>query len=155
MKFVSFCALLFLKILYTQCTHIKGTWNTGDFFKDLLKFGFVKTDPHDSSSMGYVYGNITTDNLKFNRSATFVLIDYDQFIGYYRTYRYRVLESKEKACQQMFSEFNIGKCGSDYFKRVNFVSDIPCGKNQVCVNATDHIHGSQYAFRINELKSPK
>lgn len=158
MKFALFFSL-FLKILYTECTHIKGTWNTGDFFMILLKFGFVKTDPHDPSSTGYVYGNITTDVSKFyNKYGTFVLIDYDQFSGYYRTYRYKVLENKEKACQQMFAQFDFGKCDSDYLKRVSFISEVPCSKNQVCLNASNpavYVHGSQFTFQINELQSPR
>ena len=150
MKLVSLLTVLFLKILHTQCTHVRGTWNTNDFFVVLMKFGFAKTDPHDSSLTGYVYGNITTSSARLNKSARLVLIDSDRFIRYYRIYRYRVLESKEKACQQMFAELDSGSSSP-----ANSVSKIPCGINQICTNATDHVLGSQYTFRIDELQSPQ
>lgn len=161
MKFTSCFLILFLKILSVKCTHIVGSWNTDDLFLFLMKFGFQKTDSHNPYSSGYVYGNITTDNFKLNKSATFVVIDYDNFIGYYRTYRNRdskALMNKDKACQQMFSKFDFGKCGEDYLKKVNFISEIPCDKNGLCKNAgdpADYVRGSQFSYQIKDYQQPK
>lgn len=158
MKLISFFLIFFLKILNIKCTNIVGTWNTDEFFLFLVKFGFQKTDSHNPYSSGFVYGNITTDNYNVNKSATLVLIDYNNFIEYYRTYRYNVLKNKDEVCQQMFSKFNFGKCGEDYLKKINFISEVPCEKNHLCKNAgdsSDYVRGSQFSYQIKDYQHPK
>lgn len=148
--------MLFLKILNVKCTHIKGTWKSEDFFLFLVKFGFQKTDLHNPYSSGYIYGNVTTDNYKSNKTATFVVLEDDDFVDYYR---YRLYKNKTVACQQMFKRFSVGKCdrGSSSVK-VDFITDIPCKKNQMCSNAgnsEDFMYGSQFSYQVKDFQQPK
>ncbi len=156
MKFFGCFLILFLKILNVQSTHLKGTWNTDDFFLFLLKFGFQKTDLHDPYSSGYVYGNFTTDIDKFNKTAALVVVDYDNFYDYYK--HSKLINNKEQACQNMFASFNFGDCGKDYLKNVNFIGEVPCPKNKLCKNAgdsSDTVRGSQFSYQIKDTQNPR
>lgn len=160
MKYIDFFLILFLKILTVRSTRVKGTWNTADdFFFFLLKFGFQKTDLHNPDSSGFVYGNITTDNQKFVKSATFIIVDYDNFFEYYKSYKYNKLsKNKEKLCSQMFSKFSIGKCDDNYLKNINYISEIPCPKERLCENSGDVsnlVRGSQFSYQIKDYQYPR
>lgn len=149
MKLTGFFVILFLKILDSCCTHLKGTWSSDDFVLFLLKFGFQKTDSHDpSSSSGFVYGNISTDNSKLNQSVAFVVFDYDHF---YHFYTFSKLLSKEEACKNMFS------CDDENQKTLNYVIDVPCPANGICNNSKtplELVHGSQFSFHMKDLQYP-
>lgn len=148
MKLTGFFVILFLKILDSYCTHLKGTWSSEDFVLFLLKFGFQKTDSHDPYSSGFVYGNITTDNSKLNKSVAFVLFDYDHF---YHFYTFSKLSNKENACQSMF------RCDDDNQKYFNYVADVPCPANGICKNSKkplEIVRGSQFSFQIKDLQYP-
>ncbi|XP_065226243.1 integral membrane protein GPR180-like [Planococcus citri] len=153
MKMTGFFLILFLKILNVKCVHMKGTWKSEDFFMFVVKFGFQKTDLHNPYSSGYIYGNITTDNFKSNRTAMFVVLDNDNFIEYYP---YRLFKNRTKACQLMFHKISFGKCVQG--EKIDFVSEIPCRKNHLCTNAgnpADFIYGSQFSYQIKDFQQPK
>lgn len=148
MKLIGFFVILFLKILDSRCTHLKGTWSSDDFVLFLLKFGFQKTDSHDPSSSGFVYGNITTDNSKLNKSLAFVVFDYDHF---YHFYTFSKFNNKEEACKNMLG------C-NDSLQSLNFVTDVPCPANGICKNPRkplELVTGSQFSFHIKDLQYPK
>lgn len=154
MKLTACFVILFLKILDSNGTHLKGSWSSQDFFLFVLKFGFQKTDSHDPSSSGFIYGNITTDNSKLNKSAAFVVFDYDDF---YNFYKFSKLSSKEDACNNMLNSFAEGNCTDDNSKKVNFVTDVPCPKNGICKNSRkplELVRGSQFTYQIKDLQYP-
>ncbi|OQR68919.1 hypothetical protein BIW11_01935 [Tropilaelaps mercedesae] len=52
--------LLSTNILSTDGLHLRGQFESREFFKLLAKFGFEKTDNHDHvNTLGYIYGNVT------------------------------------------------------------------------------------------------
>lgn len=155
MKITGICFILFLKILNVRCVHVKGTWKTEDFFLFLVKFGFQKTDLHNPYSSGYIYGNMTTDaNLKSNKTATFVVLDNENFNDYYH---HRLYKDKSKVCQLMFTKLLVGKCAHGDNK-VNFITEVPCKKDKMCANPgspDDFIHGSQFSYQVKDYQQPK
>lgn len=53
--------LLGTNICSTEALHLRGRFESHDFFKLLAKFGFEKTDNHDHvNTLGYIYGNVTS-----------------------------------------------------------------------------------------------
>lgn len=138
-----------------QCTHLKGTFNSKEFFKFLIKFGFQKTDRHSpDTSHGYIFGNITT-NHHFPVPVTFAVLDRSYFIDYYKN---RVIYDKDEACKRMFGKLNkraydphCSHDGRDYLRR------IPCPKGQLCVdedNQWNVVKNHQFTYVIQDFKQP-
>lgn len=188
-KLTKYFLIFFLKILNddedgggVQCVHIKGSWNTQDFFLFLYKFGFQKTDSRDPYSSGYVYGNIslgdfrqsssssfvdqlnsahikTAVNVTSAAAAAFVLVDYDNFYEYYKNSKSSGM--REDVCHQMFDSFHFGKCSNgatDYLRNVNFIVLLPCTNNtgSICRHSGDTSPISQLlSIAIENSQMPK
>ncbi|XP_028134814.1 transmembrane protein 145 [Diabrotica virgifera virgifera] len=138
-----------------QCTHLKGTFKSDEFFKFLIKFGFQKTDQHQAeSSHGYIFGNITSKQ-KFSVPITFAVLDRQYFLDYYKN---RVIYDKDRACKNMFSTLKTraydSKCskeGKDYLRR------IPCAKGKLCEDEDNPYHvvkNNQFTYVIQDFKQP-
>lgn len=95
------CTLL--QINYVKSTHISGTFNTKEFFRFLIKFGFQKTDRHrQKDSYGYIFGNVTSKS-DFTIPITLAVLDRGHFLEYYGN---RTLKDKNTACTLMFNTLN-------------------------------------------------
>lgn len=97
-----FCVLLCLSLQpdYVHSTHITGTFDTREFFRFLIKFGFQKTDRHrQKDSYGYIFGNITAKS-DFDVPITLAILDRGHFLEYYGN---RTLTDKSTACAYMFN----------------------------------------------------
>lgn len=93
------CVLLSLRAEYARGTHITGTFDTRDFFRFLVKYGFQKTDRHrQHDTYGYVFGNITA-RTDFAAPITLAILDRGHFLEYYGN---RTLADKSVACAYMF-----------------------------------------------------
>ncbi|KRT82656.1 hypothetical protein AMK59_3107, partial [Oryctes borbonicus] len=138
-----------------QCTHLKGTFRSRDFFKFLVKFGFQKTDRHQKEAThGYIFGNITSRH-GFQQPITFAVLDRALFLDYYQNRR---IYNKKDACKHMFTRINASAfdpvCnphGNDYLRR------IPCPKNELCKdedNPNNVVKGHQFTYVIQDLQQP-
>ncbi|XP_014216144.1 transmembrane protein 145 [Copidosoma floridanum] len=150
--------LLLLLLLFenTSSTHISGTFDTKNFFKFLIKFGFQKTDPHrQRDSYGYIFGNVTSKT-DFSRNITLAVLDRNHFLEYYGN---RMIRDKKLACTRMFKTLNQSsydmKCndnGQDYLRRV------PCQAGQLCPDENlpwNVVSGNQFTFTIRDDFQPR
>lgn len=88
---------------HAEATHISGTFDTKEFFRFLVKFGFQKTDRHrQKDSYGYIFGNVTSGS-NFSVPITLAVLDRGHFLEYYGN---RTLEDKSAACALMFNTLN-------------------------------------------------
>lgn len=91
------------EINYVKSTHISGTFNTREFFRFLIKFGFQKTDRHrQKDSCGYIFGNVTSRK-NFSAPITLAVLNRGHFLEYYGN---RTLRDKNAACTLMFNTLN-------------------------------------------------
>ncbi|XP_046399873.1 transmembrane protein 145-like isoform X1 [Ischnura elegans] len=154
----AWCVLLIISYNFsTVCsTHLTGTWNTSEFFHFLIKFGFQKTDIHsDKDSLGYIFGNITS-NTNFTNPVTFAVLDRGYFLEYYGN---RSVADKDKACALMFNKIstiaydvNCYDAGEDFLRRV------PCPLGKVCPdedNPNNVIKGNQFTYVIRDMAQPR
>lgn len=152
------CAILitFSSSSFSECTHLKGSLQSDEFFKFLVKFGFQKTDRHQrDATHGYIFGNITSKTDLSLAPVTFAVLDRPYFLEYYQN---RVLYNKKEACRRMFDKlktkaFDV-KCnpdGNDYLRRV------PCPKGTLCSDEDtpwNVVKGHQFTYVIQDLKQP-
>ncbi|XP_066260308.1 transmembrane protein 145 isoform X1 [Euwallacea similis] len=134
-----------------QGTHLKGSFNTKDFFKFLIKFGFQKTDRHSPDiSHGYIFGNITSKH-NFSVPVTFAVLDRWHFIDYYKN---QILYNKDEACKGMFSTLKkraydpyCNNGGKDYLRK------IPCAKGQLCEDEakSNVVKNHQFTYVIQDF----
>lgn len=100
---VCIASCVFSWINHAETTHISGTFNTKEFFRFLIKFGFQKTDRHrQKDSYGYIFGNVTSKT-NFFAPITLAVLDRGHFVEYYGN---RTLEDKSTACTLMFNTLN-------------------------------------------------
>jgi hypothetical protein len=148
--------ILSIHIQHVDPSHITGTWNTKDFFKFLIKFGFKKTDVHNSKdTSGYIFGNITAKT-NFTHNVTFAVLDRGYFLEYYGN---RSIVNKEKACTKMFNKIStIAYDSSCYDQGEDFLRKVPCPKGSVCVDEDapwNVVKGHQFTFVIEDLMQPR
>lgn len=145
--------IFMLSISSCSCLHLKGTWNTRDFFVFLSKFGFQKTDNHDRfNTLGYIYGNVTTGINNVTQRATLVVVDREFFLDYYRKgLKYHTVGAD--ACSEMFSE--IDTVAYDFHCKQNgtqdFVRNVPCIIGNLCEDENDPknvVSGHQFTFAV-------
>lgn len=151
-----FYVFLSVHIQHADSSHITGTWNTKDFFKFLIKFGFKKTDVHNSKdTSGYIFGNITAKT-NFTQNVTFAVLDRGYFLEYYGN---RTIVNKEKACTQMFNKIStIAYDSICYDQGEDFLRKVPCPKGNVCVDEDapwNVVKGHQFTFVIEDLMQPR
>ncbi|CAH0389026.1 unnamed protein product [Bemisia tabaci] len=136
--------------------HVKGDWNTQDFFLFLSKFGVQKTDSqHPDESSGFIYGNVSSSET-FSVPITLALLDREYFLEYYGN---RTVADKEQACKLMFHKVNqtafdkvCNKRGADYLRRV------PCPAGQLCIDEDPSsyvVKDSQLTFKISRQQQPR
>lgn len=155
---VILCVSIILSV-HCDCansTHITGTWNTKDFFKFLVKFGFQKTDVHrPKDSLGYIFGNVTSKQ-HFNHPVTFAVLGRGYFLEYYGN---RSIVNKEKACMKMFDKISksaydaqCSDTGEDFLRK------IPCVQDGLCVDEdapANVVKGHQFTYAIEDLRQPR
>lgn len=152
-------AYLSFLVVYSDCIHIKGTWNTKDFFTFLVKFGVQKTDLHfKRDTLGYIFGNITLKS-NFKHNATLAVLDRAYFLEYYGN---RTVVDKELACQKMFKKIKSvsfdSVCLPTTNKTKDFLRKIPCPKGKLCYDEDapkDVIKQSQFTFQVEDLEEPR
>lgn len=162
MKFVP-CSLLLIAylevfIVIVTGVHIKGTWNTREYYRFLAKFGIQKTDTKDKGNTeGFIYGNITTKNLKdVQHPLTFVFVDSEYFLEYHGNSTSKLAGS----CNAMFRK--IDQIAYDYpckqHGKEDFLRKIPCPKGKICPDEDEPknvLPGYQFTYRVQDLKNPR
>lgn len=140
-------------------THLQGSFDTQDFFKFLVKFGFQKAEiqlPKDS--FGYIYGNITAQT-PFHQPITLAVLDRSTFVEFYNN-RSLSVYGRDLACQHMFKRVTLLAYDSDcnaHGKR-DFLRKIPCPKGQLCEDEdapSNVIKGQQFTYVITEVTEPR
>lgn len=148
-------ALIITSIQNTNGTHLQGTFNTKDFFKFLIKFGFQKTDRHHKEEThGYIFGNITSKQ-ELPHPITFSVLPKPYFLEYYQN---RLTYDKSNACKYMFEKLSDkafdARCnpdGKDYLRRV------PCKEGELCVDEDtpwNVVKNHQFTYVIQDLRQP-
>lgn len=153
-----FSVILVSCLVLSDCTHLKGTFRTDEFFKFLIKFGFQKTDRHQPDlTHGYIFGNITS-NSRFPVPVTLAVLDRYHFLEFYKNSHSDNVFNKDQICKQMFRRLNFtaydSKCspkGKDYLRR------IPCPKGKLCIDETDPynvVKHNQFTYVVQDFKQP-
>jgi hypothetical protein len=125
-----------------QTMHIKGEFNTNDFYKYLTRFGFKATDIHNvQRTQGFIYGNVTHkyDSTLSNRSLTLIILDKKSF---YEFHKKHTILPRQYACQMMFNErltMNLFNLNCNLNGTLDYTRRVPCTRNDVC---TDHQNNS-------------
>lgn len=153
---VIFFFVIFFHKPFTDGSHISGSWNSSDFFKFLVKFGFQKTIRHNQKeSLGYIFGNITSKSNN-DQTITLSVLDRGYFLEYYGN---RSLEDKDVACERMFNKISTtaydSKC---YNKGEDFLRKVPCPKGQLCVDEDvpwNVVKGYQFTYAVQDLRQPR
>lgn len=140
---------------FVETAHISGTWNTREYFRFLIKFGFQKTEIHQEND-GYIYGNITMTG-SVNKKATLAVLDRGYFLEYYGN---RTVANKSKACILMFDKISSTAYDSacNDAGEVDFLRKVPCPKGQLCEDEdkpSNVVPNSQFTFRIREIRQPR
>lgn len=138
-----------------KCLHLKGNFNTGDFFIFLAKFGFQKTDNHDHiNTLGFIYGNISSQQV-VKHKATFVVVDRQYFLDYYRKSRDQFSSNRDKICQNMFEK--IDTVAYDRNCKVNgtedFLRNVPCLVGELCEDEDTPervVNGHQFTYAVQD-----
>lgn len=146
--------------LLVQATHLQGSFDTQDFFKFILKFGFQKAELHrPQDSFGYIYGNITTASQDFHQPVTLVVLDKSTFVDFYNNRSLSIFD-RELACRHMFQRVQLLAYDVDcnaHGKR-DFLRRIPCPKGQLCLDEdapSNVIAGNQFTYVISEVSQPR
>lgn len=137
--------------------HLSGVWNTKEFFKFLVKFGFQQTNVHElEETQGYIYGNVTSlDNVR--SPIALVVLDSEYFLYYFGN---RSVRSKSDACRLMFGKIdgiawdeNCHATGAQ-----DLLRHIPCQHNRLCDDETDPelvLPGTQFTYRVRDTNQPR
>lgn len=138
-----------------QCTHLRGSFKSNEFFRFLIKFGFQKTDRHQRKlTHGYIFGNVTSRHQP-QVPITLAVLDRSYFLEFYKN---RLIYDKKEACKHMFVKLkhkafdkHCAKLGNDYLRK------IPCPKGALCVDEDapqNVINGHQFTYVIQDLLQP-
>ncbi len=171
---LSFTILSLFVVLHrfrgTFSVHVKGTFETHEFFKFVTRFGFQKTDMHNADrTTGYIYGNISLvpkpgeENLYKNQSLppdsliNLAILPGDYFIDYYKEHR---ILPRSAACSIMFEKiqtiayfFECNELGKE-----DFIRRVPCQDGGLCIdedNKKNVLDKYQFTFRIRDLNQAR
>lgn len=153
---IAFKSILLIK--NCNCMHIIGDYNTDEFFKFLVKFGFQKNERHSQKdSYGYIYGNITSNNSFYEIPITLAVLDKYSFLEFYGN---RSNYDRDIACQKMFSRLQNFAYDQDCNKhaKTDYLRRIPCNKNELCIDEdtpSNVIKNNQFTFVLNNLMQPR
>lgn len=154
------CIILFVVLFFhkpfTESSHISGSWNSSDFFKFLVKFGFQKTIRHNQKdSLGYIFGNITSKT-PLNKTITLSVLDRGYFLEYYGN---RTVINKDSACERMFNKISTtafdSKC---YDQGEDFLRKVPCPVGLLCTDEDvpwNVVKGYQFTYAVQDLRQPR
>jgi hypothetical protein len=147
--------LLALAVDSARSEHLQGTWNTGEFFKFLAKFGIQKANIHNpKDSLGYIFGNVTTD-AEISVPVTFSVLDRSYFLEYYGN---RSVPDRDLACRKMFQKINTSAYDATCFDRgKDFLRKVPCHKDGLCEDeeTSNVINRHQFTFMIQDVVQPR
>ncbi|XP_073812098.1 transmembrane protein 145 [Musca autumnalis] len=153
------CMWMWLCFVVVDSTHLQGSFDTQDFFKFLVKFGFQKAESHrPQDSFGYIYGNITSDK-DFHQPLTLAVLDKSTFVDFYNN-RSLSVYGRELACQHMFKNIQYLAYDPDcnvHGKR-DFLRRVPCPKGQLCLDEdapSNVVAGHQFTYVISEVSQPR
>uniref|UniRef100_A0A1A9UF76 GPR180/TMEM145 transmembrane domain-containing protein n=1 Tax=Glossina austeni TaxID=7395 RepID=A0A1A9UF76_GLOAU len=143
----------------SSATHLRGSFDTQDFFKFLIKFGFQKAESHrPRDSFGYIYGNITAYQA-FPQPITLAVLDKSTFVDFYSN-RSASIFDREMACRRMFQRIQVlaydVDCNS-HGKR-DFLRRIPCPHGHLCEDEDapgNVVPGNQFTYVISEVSQPR
>ena len=152
---VFICLSFSYQYSFVETAHVTGTWNTREYFRFLIKFGFQKTEVHQEND-GYIYGNITMTG-SLSKKATLAVLDRGYFLEYYGN---RTVANKSKACILMFDKISSTAYDSacNDAGEVDFLRKIPCSKGQYCEDEdkpSNVVPNYQFTFRIREIRQPR
>ncbi|CAB3373975.1 Hypothetical predicted protein [Cloeon dipterum] len=155
MRPTAVCVVLLSVICVARSAHLRGTWNTADFFHFLAKFGIQKANMHNArDSLGYIYGNVTTA-MASSATVTLAVLDRGFFLEYYGN---RTVVDGELACRRMMHKID----GAAYDAACNdrgkdFLRRVPCPLGGLCddEDPANVINGHQFTFTIQDLVQPR
>lgn len=154
--------IFLLQTSLCDTARIQGQFQTEDFFKFIMKFGFQRLESHSASSsqdslgMGYIFGNITS-RFNFSQSVTLAVLDKRNFEDYYRAQHNF---PKDLACQKMFSRLKDIAYESHCTPhgRKDYLRKVPCPVGQLCVDEdsiSNVVPGNQFTYVISDLRQPR
>ena len=123
---------IFIIVQVISGVHIKGTFNSDDFFLFLDKFGFQKTDIRNTiGTQGFIFGNVTSKSEDDNEVITLAVLDRGYFLEYYGN---RSLIDKDSACRRMFDKVSTAAYDVDCYDdgEQDFLRSVPCPKGSIC-----------------------
>ena len=141
----------------TSALHVSGHWHPAEFFRFLGKFGFQQTDEQDlTSTLGYIYGNVTSENSLTGMMALVVLDS-----EYFTTFFGNRLRRRASACPAMFEQLNAimwdEHCNEHGYE--DFMRRIPCKKNELCEeemsNPSQVISTYQFTYHVRDTNQPR
>lgn len=156
------CLIFLLSGSICDTARIQGQFQTDDFFKFIMKFGFQRIESTSASlrenslGMGYIFGNITS-KYNFTESVTLAVLDKRNFEDYYRAqHNY----PKDLACQKMFSRLkNLAyESNCNQHGRKDYLRKVPCPIDQLCVDEdsiSNVVPGNQFTYIISDLRQPR
>lgn len=157
--YLYFSVLIFTFTQYlsnSEALRLQKTWNSGDFYNFLAKFGVQKTSDKDlSNTEGFIYGNITTSGRK-NTSVTLVVVDSEYFLEFFTNSS----SVHSKSCEFMFQKINTiafdpictPKGKEDFLRRV------PCPEGDLCVDEdtpSNVLSGYQFTYKVQDFHAPR
>lgn len=146
--------LLYYLCLNVESLHLKGDFNTSDFFKFLAKFGFQKTAKR-VNNLGFIYGNITSQSYSTAKHrATFVVVDRQYFLDYYGN-RIKSGSNRDEVCNAMFRK--IDTIAFDRNCKLNgtedFLRTVPCPNGELCEDEDTPLRvvdGHQFTYAVQD-----
>lgn len=148
--------LLYYLFCFVDSLHLKGDFNTGEFFKFLAKFGFQKTDNHDHiNTLGFIYGNITSPAFDATKhKATFVVVDRQYFLDYYKE-RLKDGSNRDKVCNAMFEKIDTVAFNRDCKENgtEDFLRSVPCPVGKLCEDEDTPrrvVDGHQFTYAVQD-----
>lgn len=153
--------IFILKTNICDTARVTGQFQTDDFFKFIMKFGFQRIESHSVSpreeeGMGYIFGNITS-KFNFTESVTLAVLDKRNFEDYYRSQH---LLPKDLACQRMFSRLKQVSYESHCqpHGKKDYLRKVPCPVGKMCVDEdsiSNVVPGHQFTYVISDLRQPR
>lgn len=159
--------LILLQFELLNALHLKGSFNTNQFFKFLTRFGMQSTHTLDKfSTRGFIYGNISIVNgvnidktkpLPDDLLIMLTVMDFNHFVDYYNQRR---IKPKSDACNLMFEKIEQKAYffGCNEGGKLDFIRRIPCPNDKLCIDEDKKenvIPGYQFTYKIQDINQPR
>jgi len=157
MEMCQFSVLMSSLLYCTGALHVSGQWHANEFFSFLGKFGFDQTNDQDQSgTLGYIYGNATSQQNVTGQMAL-VVLDSEYFTEFFGN---RLLQ-RVNACSAMFQKINAimwhEGCNREGYE--DFLRQIPCRVNELCSDEVNEPHnvipGYQFTYSVRDTNQPR